>query len=258
MSDRLPGNAPEPTIRPLAESGLLVELDDAIDPAVTDRVLALTAALDAANLPGVLDVVPSYTTVLLSFDPVMAEPDVLAAEVRRLAAAALATPPPPGRLVTLPVAYGADFGPDLGEVADHTGLPADEVIARHAGTTYRVACMGFAPGFAFLIGLPPELATPRRSSPRTRVPAGSVGIGGAQTGVYPMVTPGGWHLIGRTPLRLFDIKRADPFLLRTGDRVRFRPVTPEEFQEVETTVLSGDYGKTVEDMSSLVTEAQES
>ena len=213
-----------PTIRPLAESGLLIELGDGIDPAVTARVMALVAALDAAALPGVLDVVPSYTTILLSFDPEVAAPEALTTEVRRLAAATASATSPPGRLVTIPVAYGGDLGPDLGEVADHTGLSPEEVIARHAGAAYVVAAMGFAPGFAFLIGLPPELTTPRRPSPRTRVPAGSVGIGGAQTGVYPLATPGGWRLIGRTPLRLFDLDRSEPFLLQPGDRVRFDPI----------------------------------
>ena len=218
-----------PTIRPLAESGLLIELGDAIDPAVTARVMALVAALDAAALPGVLDVVPSYTTILLSFDPEIAEPSELEAEVLRLAATATGETVAPGREVTIPVAYGGGFGPDLDEVAAHTGLAPAEVIARHAGAGYVVASMGFAPGFAFLIGLPPELATPRRASPRTRVPAGSVGIGGAQTGIYPSETPGGWRLIGRTPRRLFAIDRDEPFLLRPGDRVRFEAIPAAEF-----------------------------
>lgn len=220
-----------PTIRPLAESGLLIELGDAIDPAVTARVMALVAALDAAALPGVLDVVPSYTTILLSFDPEVVEPAGLEAEVRRLAATATEEAMTAGREVTVPVAYGGDFGPDLDEVAAHTGLAPAEVIARHAGAGYVVASMGFAPGFAFLIGLPAELATPRRDSPRTRVPAGSVGIGGVQTGIYPLVTPGGWRLIGRTPLRLFALERDEPFLLRPGDRVRFEPIAAEGFDE---------------------------
>lgn len=210
------------TIRPVAESGLLVALGDAIDETIVARVMALTGAIDAAALPGVVDVVPSYTTLLLSFDPAVADGEELSEAVRRLAA----SPPPvqsvPARLVTIPVSYGGEDGPDLAAVSEHTGLAAEEVVRRHAETEYVVACMGFAPGFGFLVGLPPELATPRRADPRTKVPAGSVGIGGAQTGVYPLETPGGWHLIGRTHLHLFDRGRPEPFLLRPGDRVRFQ------------------------------------
>lgn len=220
------GAAASVTIHPLAEGGLLVELGDAIDPATVDRVMALTAAIDGAALPGLLEVVPSYTTVLLAFDPTVADGDALAEAVRRLVASASAVAAPPARLMTIPVVYGGEEGPDLGTVADRARLPPDEVVRRHAAADYVVACMGFAPGFGFLVGLPPELTTPRRADPRTRVPAGSVGIGGAQTGVYPLETPGGWHLIGRTSLRLFDRDQAEPFLLRPGDRVRFLPVGP--------------------------------
>jgi KipI family sensor histidine kinase inhibitor len=229
------GSAP-PTIRPLAESGLLVELGDTIEPATTAQVMALTGALDAAALPGVLDVVPSYTTVLVAFDPEVADWETLAAGVRRLCADLGEATTVPARGVEIPVAYGGELGPDLANVAAHTGLAPEEVVARHAAAEYVVACMGFAPGFAFLAGLPPALATPRLAQPRTRVPAGSVGIGGAQTGVYPMATPGGWRLIGRTPLRLFDLARAEPFLLRPGDRVRFAPIDAAAFRELDPTV----------------------
>jgi KipI family sensor histidine kinase inhibitor len=223
---------PEPRIHPLAESGLLVELGDAIDPALVARVAALAATLDAAALPGVLDVVPSYTTILVAFDPIRIDPDRLAADVRRLAAGTSASAAPSARLVEIPVSYGGDLGPDLTAVAAHAGLAPTAVVDRHAAAEYVVACMGFAPGFGFLVGLPPDLAIPRRANPRTRVPAGSVGIGGAQTGVYPLETPGGWHLIGRTPLRLFDPDRDAPFLLQPGDRVSFRPISVADYRAI--------------------------
>jgi len=213
----------QPTIRPLAESGLLVELGEGIDPALVERVAALTAAIEAAAIPGLVEVVPSYRTILLAFDPAATDGAAVAAAVRRLAAEAAATPIEPGREVELPVVYGGEAGPDLAEVAAYLGMDEAEVVRRHAAGEYRVACTGFAPGFAFLVGLPPELAVPRRATPRVMVPAGSVGIGGEQTGVYPLPTPGGWNLIGRTDRRLFDLARPEPFLLRTGDRVRFRP-----------------------------------
>jgi KipI family sensor histidine kinase inhibitor len=144
------------------------------------------------------------------------------------------------------VAYGGEYGPDLDDVARHTGLTPGEVVARHASAQYIVACMGFAPGWAYLLGLPPELEIPRLPNPRTRVPAGSVGIGGAQTGIYPLETPGGWRLIGRTPLRMFDPGRAEPSLLRPGDRVLFQPISHEQFR-----AIAGESGAGVSDSGEL-------
>jgi len=226
------------TIRPLAESGLLVEMGDAIDAPTVGRVAALTALLDEAALPGVLDIVPSYTTLLMDFDPERTDQAIVSAEVERLCRELTKHDPPPSRAVTIPVAYGGDLGPDLPGVATHTGFSPDEVIARHAGGEYLVAFMGFAPGFAFLSGLPPDLATPRIAPPRTRVPIGSVGIGGGQTGIYPLVTPGGWRLIGRTPLRLFALEREEPFLLAPGDAVRFEPISRDEYRTIEARELA--------------------
>jgi allophanate hydrolase subunit 1 len=131
--------------------------------------------------------------------------------------------------VEIPVCYGGEHGPDLDAVAAHAGLSRDEVVARHAGAGYTVAMLGFAPGFPYLLGLDPALHVPRRANPRTRVPSGSVAIGGAQTGIYPRELPGGWHLIGRTPRALFDPARNPPCLLAPGDRVRFRTITADEF-----------------------------
>lgn len=224
------------TIRPLAESGLLVEFDNVIEPAVVERVMALTAAIDAAQPPGLQDVVPSYRTILLAFDPAATDGETLGDVVRSLAVAPSALDEVAGRAVTLPVVYGGELGPDLADVSARTGLPPEAVCERHAAATYRVACMGFAPGFGFLVGLPPELATPRRATPRTRVPAGSVAIGGAQTGVYPNDLPGGWNIIGRTPLRLFDVARPNPFLIEPGDTVRFEPISMEAY-EAQVTAL---------------------
>lgn len=222
----------ELTIRPLAESGLLVELADRIDPAIVDRVMALTAAIDRAEPPGLVDVVPSYRTILLAFDPVLTDGAVLSAVVRELAKGSPVQRAAPGRDVTIPVVYGGELGPDLTDVAAQAGLAPGEVWERHAAASYRVACMGFAPGFGFLVGLPPELATPRRTTPRTRVPAGSVAIGGAQTGVYPAALPGGWNIIGRTPVTLFDAARPEPFLIKPGDSVRFRPIEMDEYEAI--------------------------
>ncbi|HEV2966356.1 MAG TPA: 5-oxoprolinase subunit PxpB, partial [Chthoniobacterales bacterium] len=138
----------------------------------------------------------------------------------------------PSTTVEIPVCYASEFAFDLDDVARRTDLEPNEVIALHSSTEYRVHCVGFTPGFPFLGGLPPKLAAPRRETPRTEIPAGSVGIGGKQTGIYPVKSPGGWNIIGRTPLRLFDPQRNPPVLVRAGDGVRFRPISREEFDQL--------------------------
>ena len=230
-------------IQPLAESALLVTFPGEPGPATTAAVVGLVASLDAAAPPGVVDLVPAYTTLLVAFDPTVADPGGLAMTVRRLAAGGAATPSP-SRTVTLPVAYGGEHGPDLGDVAALTGLSAAAVVERHAAGPaggYLVACLGFAPGFGYLLGLPPELAVPRLGTPRVRVPPGSVAIGGDQTGVYPLPTPGGWRVIGRTPVPLFAPDAAEPFLLQAGDRLRFAPVPAERYDAIAAAVAAGQY-----------------
>ncbi|MDE2176943.1 MAG: 5-oxoprolinase subunit PxpB [Xanthomonadaceae bacterium] len=218
----------------LGESALLLRFGNAIDRALNDRVHAAAVALRAAALPGVEDIAPAYASLLLRFDPrSWTDIEAFARAVR----AALARPravrsdeQPVGTAVAeLPVCYGGEHGPDLAEVAALTRLTQDQVIARHVAGDYRVAMLGFAPGFAYLLGLDAALAVPRLTSPRLRVPAGSVAIGGAQTGVYPSVLPGGWRLIGRTPLRLFDAARPAPARLTPGLRVRFRAIDTATF-----------------------------
>lgn len=209
-------------VDPLGDRALQVTLGDATDQATGGRVAA--AARRLARLPGLVECVPGFTSLTLHYDPLRAQPEALAGAV----AAALAGLGPeeggPGRTIEIPVRYGGESGPDLEELAARRGLSPDEVVRLHAAGEYRVQMLGFIPGFPYLAGLDPRLHAPRRDRPRLAVPAGSVGIGGAQTGVYPLVSPGGWHLIGRTPLRLFDPARREPALLRPGDRVRFRPV----------------------------------
>jgi KipI family sensor histidine kinase inhibitor len=218
----------DPVVHRLADHGLHVSFGDVIDVALSRRIATLTESLRSESIMGVRDLVPSYTTLVVVLDPGIVDPKDLEQRIRELwhdpgtrsAPAAPAT----SRHVVIPVAYGGVHGPDLQAVARSTGLSTDEVVRRHAGADYVVGALGFVPGFAFLIGLPPELATPRRSTPRVEVPAGSVGIGGQQTGVYALPTAGGWSLIGRTPLRMFDPSREQPSLLQTGDTVRFDPI----------------------------------
>lgn len=179
-------------------------------------------ANEALQWPAVHEVLPGMNNLTLMYDP--ARIDATELEIQVLTAwpqLAVADEGRDARTIEIPVAYGGADGPDLADVAAHTGLTREEVVRRHAGADYVVYLLGFLPGFGFLGGLPTELATPRRAEPRAAVPARSVGIGGAQTGVYPLVSPGGWQLIGRTPLAMFDPQAAEPTLLRPGDRVRF-------------------------------------
>jgi KipI family sensor histidine kinase inhibitor len=225
-------------IEALGESVLLLRFGDALDDATNARVHATSAMLQAARLPGIVDLVPAYATLALHFDPLAwtdAEDgdalQAIAAAVRMLLDMPPEMPPRSATRVEISVCYGGAEGPDLDALASRAGFDSGDVVARHAAGDYRVAMIGFAPGFPYLLGLDPALATPRRATPRTRVPAGSVAIGGAQTGIYPSELPGGWHLIGRTPLRLFDPRRDPPSLLMPGDRVRFVPIGRDEFAE---------------------------
>jgi KipI family sensor histidine kinase inhibitor len=221
------------------EGGLLVELGEGIDPAVNARVHALARALREAVPAGVQEVVPSYRSLLVVFDPLRLGRAALEAEVTRAARGLEGAPPPAARLVTVPVCYGGEHGPDLPDVAKHAGLSEEEVVRLHAGATYLVYLVGFTPGFPYLGGLPPRLATPRLATPRRTLPAGSVAIGGAQAGIYPVESPGGWRLVGRTPLRLFDAASEAPFLLAPGDRVRFEAIAPAAFARVAADVAAG-------------------
>jgi KipI family sensor histidine kinase inhibitor len=210
------------------EAALLIVLGDGVDVAVNDRVHRLAALLGirAADIAGLGAPVPAYASVLLPFDPLVLDE----AAVREMIAVALdtaggsGTPANCADVVSVPVRYGGPDGPDLADVAARTGHSEADVVRLHAAVEYRVFCVGFVPGFPYLGLVPEELALPRRATPRLRVPAGSVAIAGRQTGIYPAETPGGWHLIGRTDLPVWDPRREPPALLEPGARVRFVPV----------------------------------
>ncbi len=221
-----------PRILPVGEAAFTVEFGDRLDEQINRQVHALDAALSIQRFPGFVEMIPTYRSLLVMYDPLAVDE----ATVRATLKAAVEelhgqhSVPAEGRLVEIPVHYGGEWGPDLEDVAAHCGLTPDQVIRLHTAPIYRVAMLGFAPGFAYLFGLPPSLATPRLTTPRTRVEPGSVGIAGAQTGLYALPTPGGWRIIGRTLMPLFDPARDDPFALRAGDRVRFvaeRPPTDD-------------------------------
>lgn len=205
-----------------SDRSLLLVFDEHITLAAHRDVLRLTSRL--RTLPGVINVHPAYASILIDFDPLSTTHLRLRRAAEELYRETAAMPLPDPRTVEIPVVYGGAHGPDLEQVAALTGLTPGEVIALHSGAGYIVYFLGFSPGFPYLGGMPEAIATPRLDTPRRSVPAGSVAIGGRQTGVYPMASPGGWRVIGRTPLRLFDPAADPPALLRMGDHVRFVPV----------------------------------
>lgn len=226
---------------PLGDSALRIEMGDTMDERTLARVRAADDALRAAPLDGVVEVVPAYTTLTVYYDlsaaiaagaPASEAAAWVAARVTERLKKSPKVKARPAQRVEIPVCYGGAFGPDLARVAREAKMSEEEVIRRHAKADYVVALTGFSPGFPYLLGLPKELATPRLAKPRTEVAVGSVGIAGAQTGIYPLATPGGWNLIGRTPLRMFRPELDPPTFLRAGDRVRFRAVTKEEFEKL--------------------------
>ncbi|BDG35540.1 5-oxoprolinase subunit PxpB [Saccharococcus caldoxylosilyticus] len=216
---------------PLSEYAVTIRFSTKVDEAVNDYVHRVAVFLEQQKKDGIFDIVPTFSSVTVYYDPlVVGNYEEMCEWLRTELERVEQVEAPPSRTVVIPVCYGGEFGPDLEEVARFHGMTEEEVIAIHAQGRYRVYMIGFSPGFAYLGGLSPKIATPRRATPRTRVPAGSVGIAGSQTGVYPLATPGGWQIIGRTPLALFRPEHDEPSLLRAGDIVQFRPITEDEYR----------------------------
>jgi inhibitor of KinA len=214
---------------PAGDRGLVVEFENVLSLEVNAQVRALGLALEAARLPGLVEVVPTYRSLGIQFDPLATSWATLRVQVEEVLARMNPADLPAPRLVELPTVYGGEYGPDLPFVAQHAGLGEDEVIRLHSQASYHVYMIGFSAGFAYLGGLPERLHTPRLPSPRTRTPQGSVAIGGSQTGAYPADTPGGWRIIGRTPIALFDPCRVPPTPMQPGDQVRFVPIAAAEY-----------------------------
>ncbi|XOQ13696.1 MAG: 5-oxoprolinase subunit PxpB [Shouchella clausii] len=228
---------------PLSEGALTVSFATGIHDTTNTRIRQLMNDLDKRRFPGYIEAVPSYTGVTVFFDPahiagaamkgssICEKVECLLRE--RIGALGESEQASPGKTIAIPVCYGGDYGPDLAAVAAHNHLSVEDVINRHCAGDYLVYMIGFAPGFPFLGGMDPGISAPRRKQPRAVIPAGTVGIAGGQTGVYPLETPGGWQLIGRTPLVLFDPERKQPSLLAPGDRVRFEAISAETYEHMK-------------------------
>jgi KipI family sensor histidine kinase inhibitor len=226
------------------DAAFTVEFGDAVAPELLAAVGALDSAIAraqaAGRLPGVIETMPTFRSLTVFFDPLVAGRTALTQAVQALLADAAHAPPSEGRRWTLPACYEGEAAPDLAEVAQAVGATPEEVAALHSGTEFRVYMLGFLPGFPFMGDLPERLRLPRRTEPRVRVPAGSVAIANALTAIYPWESPGGWHLLARCPVPLFDATQAEPSLLAVGDRVQFQPVSMAEFQRLDAALRAGE------------------
>jgi KipI family sensor histidine kinase inhibitor len=222
------------------DSAVTVEFGDRIDRVVSAKVLHLDTLVRAAGLPGVVETVPTFRSLTVHYDPLATAPAVLMRELEKLGGDARGEAAP-SRLWRVPASYAADHALDLDDVARRTKLSTDEVIRLHSGVRFHVYMLGFAPGYPYMGDLPQRMVLPRRTDPRTRVPAGSIAIATTMTAIYPVESPGGWHLIGATPIRLFDPRLSRPALFAPGDAVCFEPVGMREFDAIRAAVAAGTY-----------------
>jgi inhibitor of KinA len=223
-----------------SDSSLLVVFGDAISPSLHGQVMALFHALQALRDPRIRNLHPGYASLLIDFDPLRLTHDELTAMVHDLKSAGHSATVTNASVATIPVCYDSEFGPDLTDVAQHAGLSVEEVVRLHSSPTYLVYFLGFSPGFVYLGGLPEALHTPRLATPRISIAAGSVGIAGSQTGIYPVDSPGGWRLIGRTPLRMLDPEGSPPTRLQPGDRMRFAAIDRATFEELRVSRVNSN------------------
>jgi len=222
------------------DTAMVVQFGDVIDRALSDRVLGLSRRIRALGILGVTDLVPTFRSLLVHYDPLIVGGDELKGRLEGLLEASDAQRQE-ARQWTIPVCYEGEYAPDVDDVARASGLSAAQVVEQHAETLFHVYMLGFVPGYPYMGDLPPALVLPRRSNPRTRVPPGSVAIASVMTAIYPLESPGGWHLIGATPIRLFDVDAEDPALLRPGDKVRFKPIGSAEYAGIRKAVQARDF-----------------
>ncbi len=228
-----------PRIIACGDSALVVEFSDQIDEETNERVIALADMLATRPITGVIETTPTYRSLLVAYDPIIIRGKTLSSSIATLLGQ-LSVGSATARRITVPVLYGEKVGIDLDELADMKQMSREELIALHVSADYRVYMIGFAPGFSYLGGLPQQLHTPRLAVPRQRIEASAIGIGGKQASINSVPGPSGWRFIGRTPLKLFDPSRPQPFLLRAGDRVRFRPVDADEAESLDAAVSRGE------------------
>lgn len=211
------------------DSSVLIEFGQEISPKINARITALVHLMKAQHIEGVTDMIPAFASLLINYDPRVISYNMLRERLEKLLKLEVSEEASAARVFEIPVCYGGEYGPDLQNIADHAGLTPQEVIDIHCSKDYLIYMLGFLPGFSYLGGLDERIHTPRLANPRIRIPAGSVGIGGSQTGIYPLDSPGGWQLLGLTPVKTYDPDREVPILFEAGDYIRFVPVTQDQF-----------------------------
>lgn len=223
------------------DRGIRIQLGDTISEETNKKIRDLSSLLETEKIPGVIEWIPTYTAVSIYYDPSLISYDSLESRMKSLYEKSSQIELPPAEVITIPVCYGGEYGPDLEVVAEHNGLTVEEVISIHTSTDYLIYMMGFAPGFPYLGGMSEKIATPRLASPRMKIPAGSTGIAGSQTGIYPMESPGGWQIIGRTPVKLYDPNRNPHILPKAGNYIRFSQVSEKEYADIKRGITEGNY-----------------
>ncbi|HZK17863.1 MAG TPA: 5-oxoprolinase subunit PxpB [Clostridia bacterium] len=226
---------------PVGDQGLLVEFGQSISPGINKMVRGFALALDKSDIPGITEYIPTYRSVLIFYDPLVWEIGSLIARLGDIENSLSKIKLPEPSIFYLPVAYGDEYGPDLNNVCHHTGFTKDEVVNIHTSVNYLIYMLGFTPGFPYLGGMDERISTPRHETPRIKLLAGSVGIAGSQTGIYPVESPGGWQIIGRTPVKLFDPLKEKPVLLNPGDYICFFEVSSEKYRQIAKEVESDRY-----------------
>ena len=232
---------PDIRILTAGDSALLIEFGKEINPEINRKITALVQLMREQHIEGIVDVIPAFCSLLINYDPRVLSYEELKERMEHLLKMETKTEATRKRIFEIPVCYGGEYGPDIENIAEHAGLSVEEVIKIHSSKDYLIYMLGFLPGFTYLGGLDERIYTPRLASPRLTIRAGSVGIGGSQTGIYPLDSPGGWQLMGLTPVRTYDPERQTPILVEAGDYIRFIPIDEEEFLRIQKLVEKGEY-----------------
>lgn len=223
------------------DSSLLLQFGNVIDPEINARIAATVQLMKEQHIEGVVDLIPAFCSLLINYDPRVISYGEMRRRMEKILSVEIAAGARKKKIYEIPVCYGGELGPDLATIAEHAGLTGQEVIDIHSSSDYLIYMLGFLPGFTYLGGLDERIHTPRLANPRIRIPAGSVGIGGSQTGIYPMDSPGGWQLMGMTPVKTYDPEREVPILVEAGDYIRFVPIDRDEYERIQSEVAQGSY-----------------
>ena len=228
-------------IKTAGDSSVLIEFGKEINPEINRKIAATVQMIRDQHIEGIMDMIPTYCSLLINYDPRVMLYDELVERLKGLLKIEVSGSAQRKRIYEIPVCYGGKYGPDLALIAEHAGLSEEEVVRIHSSSDYLIYMLGFLPGFTYLGGLDERIHTPRLPTPRVRIEAGSVGIGGAQTGIYPLDSPGGWNLMGMTPVKTYDPNREKPILVEAGDYIRFVPVDEAEYDRIKAEVTAGTY-----------------